>query len=97
MTAKQLGISVASLIITLVAIAGLFVWRSQLTPYERCLSSSCREREHLVLERARDAELDENVRLGEEKAAASQARYEEGKRKLDQLDRDIADVIRRGP
>lgn len=97
MTPKQLGISVASLIITLVAIAGLFIWRSQLTPYERCLSPSCREREQLVLERAHDAELDEKIRLADEKAAVAQARYEEGKRKLDQLDRDIADVIRRGP
>lgn len=97
MVPKQLGISVVSLIITLLAIAGVFAWRSQLTPYERCLSSSCREREHLVSQRARDDQRDEDYREASERAEASKAQYEEGKRQLDQLERDIADVERRGP
>lgn len=85
----------------IVAVAGALLWKTQQTPYERCWTDACRDREganEIYAELAViNAKYAEPERLAKEKADESMRRFLEASEQLRQLEADIQDVTRRGP
>jgi hypothetical protein len=88
MTRRNLRFSILGVL--LVALVGSAVWYSQLTPYQRCWTDKCREREAIAEFDAIEAAYARRIEATDRQIDEANRRVEQSQERIKEIDRAIA-------